>query len=337
MLDNQGDYHTGLRLAKALGWYWFRRGRYREGAGHLDHFLKKSGEAEDPELMSRAYLYNGIIRYVNPGLVDPATAAVFEKSRDFAKKAGSRTNLAMSLAGLSQGYFYRGKPTKRTLKKAAETADQGLDLAKRAGDNWTVALCTWASQGFNRIDLEFDEKKSRLMYALDCAEKTGDPFVISRILISLGWIHEGAGRDKEALPWYAKYSSIAETMGDKLMLFESHFYPGRVYCTLKNYAKARNELLTALHTSAEAGARAFMIMSVHHLGDTARGENRSLQAVRYYAALRILRRIPSKEPSPEATEFLDKLMPRQRWLIEWSSIMTLTESQVIDRALSGFE
>ena len=120
-----GDAALGLRLAGALGGYWFIRGAYREGQRWLDEALALAGDGGDPALHAKALLWASSLAW----LQDATRArALAEAGVARARASGNGALTARTLSAVGMALLDQGR-----VNQGAAYLEQAAALARDAG------------------------------------------------------------------------------------------------------------------------------------------------------------------------------------------------------------
>ena len=131
----------GLRLAAALGWFWFMRGYWEEGRAHMDSARERApepAEAAEVAARARALIAAGYIALFRG---EQATAiqqmdegvALYERTDD-------RTGLAWALGSRAYATLHAGDP-----QAARALAQRGQAVAEGGGRPWAAAYCQFTA------------------------------------------------------------------------------------------------------------------------------------------------------------------------------------------------
>jgi non-specific serine/threonine protein kinase len=131
-LRDHGEVEHALRLAVAIGRFWFFRSYYEEGARWLESLLASPG-AIDPMVHVRALYRAGILAWMRGDA--PRLGLLGEEALALARTTGDVEGSALgwhlrAFASLSEGQ----------LDRAGEYADQAVAAARQAGVRRTLGL-----------------------------------------------------------------------------------------------------------------------------------------------------------------------------------------------------
>ena len=87
---------NALRLAGALGWYWWRTGRFSEGESWLESLLALSGNSAPTQGLARVLFFLGWMKFVQGGFESRTPRAYFAKSLEQWRILGDKRGIALS-------------------------------------------------------------------------------------------------------------------------------------------------------------------------------------------------------------------------------------------------
>ena len=132
-LTSQSEYGPALRLAAALGYFWWMRGYFAEGQRYLENLLERvPSESADPHTRARALQSLGLQILVQ-GEVERART-VLEEGLAVARSTGEARSSALSLICLGRYETLVGKP-----EQGIPFSEEALACSREAGDRWSTA------------------------------------------------------------------------------------------------------------------------------------------------------------------------------------------------------
>ncbi|GAA5076283.1 hypothetical protein GCM10023259_079550 [Thermocatellispora tengchongensis] len=184
-----GHGPLALRMAGALGWYWFLRGHRLEGANRTQEALEVAGEDADPRLRAPALAVYAL-NAVGASFLFDSARDVLAEARRLAERAGLSldSHPLLALAGPYLALFGDGR-----------SEDVGvLDELVGLSDPWVVAVgrAFRVVAHLNRGDLEEGERDLRA--ALAGFREIGDAWGTGMALSSLAELHFLRGEAKAA-------------------------------------------------------------------------------------------------------------------------------------------
>jgi predicted ATPase/DNA-binding SARP family transcriptional activator len=208
----RSDAALALRLVGALSWYWYLRGRHREGHRALGAALAIDGAggagAAPPALRARATVWRAVLGLVLFLEDDRATMwrsvlRPYDDAEvdDEAGRARARWLLAVVLFDTDQS------------AAAAPLAEQALAGFRRAGDEWGVAAALNVLGWTALARSELDEARRRGETSLALFRQIGDRWGQVRADELLGVLAEIAGDLDEAAELHRDGLRLAEEMG----------------------------------------------------------------------------------------------------------------------------
>ena len=203
-----GEQERELRLAAALGWFWYHGGHLREGRDWIEQAL---GRAEKPPrtAVGAKGLYNsGGLAHA---LGDYAAArSRLEEAASLCREIGDRPGLAIALTYLGILELSQGNP-----KAARACLTESLGILREYGTPWWQALSLWRLG--DAVLGSGDAPATRSLYeeSLALFRSVGDPWGTAFALNSLGRLAAIEGRNAAARSLYSESKGLFRQVGDK--------------------------------------------------------------------------------------------------------------------------
>jgi predicted ATPase/DNA-binding SARP family transcriptional activator len=201
----RGDAALALRLASAMSWYWFLRGRHREGYRSLGAALAVAGEAS-PGCRALATAWRSVLGLVlfledDRAAMWRSVLRLYDDVDDEAGRAHARWLLALVLFDTDES------------PAAAPLAEQALEGFRRVGDDWgmAAALNVLGWTALARSDLAEAKRMSEQSLAL--FRQLGDRWGQVRADDLLGVLAEAAGDLDRATSLHRDGLHLAEEIG----------------------------------------------------------------------------------------------------------------------------
>jgi predicted ATPase/DNA-binding XRE family transcriptional regulator len=183
----------GARLAIALWYYWFLRGRLSDA----QHWLATAGASgAPPQLRAEALVYSGVIRYYSGGYAPVGNAPL--DGLLLAREHADRRVAALGYA---------------TFGSAAADGVTVAALAHECGDPW-VEACALAEISVR--DTNPQRRAADTARGLALARATGDRWLIARLLWALGMAVLDCGRTRAAEQYLAESMQLQREIGNLL-------------------------------------------------------------------------------------------------------------------------
>ena len=203
------DPQIALRLAGALGWFWFLRGYLNEGRDWLDRTLAVGGEPGP--LHVRAFSAAGRLAR-HRGDYQKAIG-LQETSLELARTFQDRRAEALALfelgalAGLAEGDAAR----------EAALTEASLAVWRELGDSWGIAR-TLNNLGYEAyLQGDLNAAVPLLDEGVTLARAAGDRSVLAYILDSRGVVAEAQGELERATDLYKEALALAQQIGNRLV------------------------------------------------------------------------------------------------------------------------
>jgi predicted ATPase/transcriptional regulator with XRE-family HTH domain len=216
-LRDHGEAESAVRLAVAIGRFWFFRSYYEEGARWLESLLASPG-AIDPTVHVRALFRAGILAWMRGDA--PRLGLLGEEALALARTTGDVEGSALgwqlrAFASLSEGQ----------LERAAEYADQAVAAARQAGVRRTLGLELY-SQGNVLLMLgELERAQAGAAEGLELLRAQGDEGgqahcqeILSEVACRRGDATNGRLHAKEALELFQRLEDPAGMAVSLLLL-----------------------------------------------------------------------------------------------------------------------
>ena len=191
-LSSRDEYGPALRLAAALGYFWWARGYYSEGFGFLDDLVGRAPEgATGPGTQAHARGWLGILLTFQ-GEMERARA-VLDDALAAARSADDPRTVTVSLLSLGSHARYAGEWAKST-----PFLEEALDRSRRAGDAWGTAR-SLHDLGITALHARDHERAGRLLEEARAGyQQTGDERSTAEALLWLGMAAHGRGGERRA-------------------------------------------------------------------------------------------------------------------------------------------
>ena len=309
-----------LRLAGALGRYWFVRGYYNEGRRWLEEALAKSGEAS-ASVQAKALSNAGVLMMLHGDVEE--SVRFTEKALALERELGNKKGIANLLGHLGiiaarQGDFSRS----RTLH------EESLSLSWELGERFAVrpiinlGILALFQGDYSRVrelgeDLlalsekevskdaiiarhyllglmarnqgDSEKAKSLLEEGLALMRKEGYRQQIVSSLTQLGLIESDLGNFERAATLTEEGLTLSRKMGDKSEVATSLMVWGVVAKKEGDYGRARTMVVEGLTLVGELGNKFFIALCLEFLAGIDQIQKQPERAARLYGVVEALR------------------------------------------------
>ncbi len=189
-LAQQNEAELELRLAAALGRFWYMRGYLSEGLARLQHAVGGAA-GEDDATLAKALRASSALALLRGDYPLARTAA--DRALALYRQAGDEVGVARCLSNLGAILHALGE-----LAAAAETLDESIRACESIGDDRLLALArnNRGDVAFSLGDLE--TAHDQFAASLTLLRAAGDTANIARALYNLGALAVEQRRDADA-------------------------------------------------------------------------------------------------------------------------------------------
>jgi predicted ATPase/transcriptional regulator with XRE-family HTH domain len=180
-----------LRIAAALGYYWFLQGHTAEGRAWCEAALARPEAADHPALRARVLFGAGQLAWDKEELI--TARALLEASASGAREAGDRRCQARALYVLGEVLWQLGD-----VEGARTVTEESVACAGAAGHFWELGLALQylGMQAFRQGDLA--GARTRYEQSLAQLRLAEDPSPAAYVLRNLGYVAVAERRHEEA-------------------------------------------------------------------------------------------------------------------------------------------
>jgi predicted ATPase/DNA-binding SARP family transcriptional activator len=266
----RGYAERALRLACALTWYWFLRGRLTEARRSLRAALATGRSPAEPRARAAAWLAGIEVLLGEP---TPAGRRVCERVADPSARARAEWFLAYAETDLGD------------VPAVEERLDRAMRVFRDTGDRWGAAavLATRAKLAYLRADqkaIEGDGQQSAELF-----RKLGDRWGLLQATAWLGGLAEMVGDHGQAIRLHREGLRMAEELGLWSEVSVRLAWLGWIAVQRGEYAQARELSGQARRLAAEQGFRVGETFAEIGLAFAARRQHRLDEAERYLTRL----------------------------------------------------
>ncbi len=291
MYDN-GLHEPGSRLAAALGWFWFRRAKFAEGKRWLERY--EATAAGGPAVRARIAYYLGWMEISagNRFAGNLRSRDWFRESVVRFRKAGDASGEARSLAWVGNNSVDEPVETRYRM------CDEGIALARRKGDPWSLALCLKVGITYQcRDDLEPAARVALAKEAIAAAEKAGDPYLVAETIHGVGDVYYFLA-NHESERWFSQSLQLARKSGYSWLVCDNLWQLAQGFADRDQIPGAKELYREGLRLAETIGARGHYVWYLRGLAWVAKSEGREARRMRLLAAADALESSPAA-PSAE--------------------------------------
>ncbi len=288
--QKDGGVVSGLRLAGALGWFWWRHGYIKAGCDQLTVLLSQPEAARRTSVRAKALNAAGLLALLQGR---SASRDFYEESRAISTELGDKWNLAYALLGLGWVAFY----IDQNYLTARSLCEESLAIFREIHDRWGAA---WAlnNLGLAVISLNISEHpaaRTLIEESLTIRRELDDRWGIAKSLSGLGRVAFGRGDLDAARAIAEEGLEIVRELGDKWDITGLLAAVANAAMMKHDYTTARSHYEESLLLARDVGDRGDVAYVLNALGEIARLQNDyQLASILYSEALALRREIGEK-------------------------------------------
>jgi predicted ATPase/class 3 adenylate cyclase len=277
---DRGDGEVALRLVGALR-FWYPRRMLRDGRIQAEHALALAGPTQEAPQRARALDTLGLLAWYQADY--RAARAAWKQSSEIWRALAAQKELSWTLTAISTVY-------PDTAPAITALLDEGLSLARRAGDPWTLAYTLyWAGyRAIGRGDLP--TARAALEDAAALLRPLGEPVLLSSVLYDLGRALEREGQDRMARAAFEEALGLARGAEEVADITRSLAGLGNLALRADDDTGAAHHALEGLHLSQAIDWRWGTFDNLAVLAVVAMRDDTAERTVKTFGALDALRR-----------------------------------------------
>jgi predicted ATPase/DNA-binding SARP family transcriptional activator/DNA-binding CsgD family transcriptional regulator len=330
----RGETELGLRLAGALGEFWYARGHYGEGKRWLERALAKDGGTAPAAARAKALEAVGWLA-IERGEIEEAEIAAEEGLALSVQTGIESTRRASFLRMLGTMARIRGDN-----ERAKELYEESLSLSREAGDRWGIAnsLATLGSVAFMRGDHE--QGKELYEEGLILSRELGGAQPLADFLISMGYTLLLEGDHERATALNEEAAALLREQRHRGDLQYAVDNLGWAALVRGDHERARQLFEESLRLCLELGDRTIAAESLEGLACVAEAEGEAERATRLFGVAEALREAVGYHQTSTERALREPYLATARSRMEeesWAEGRAMTLEEAIEYALSEVE
>jgi predicted ATPase/class 3 adenylate cyclase len=281
---------AGLRLAGALGNFWFVRGYWSEGRRRLERALAECADASPETRATGLYWAGGLAL----GLGDYEVARErFEEALQLRREIGDQSGIGTVLNALGNMTAVQGD-----LASAKSFFEEGLLILREIGDKSGLLTTLSHLAYLAQTEGDLQPARSLVQEALSLARELGGERGIAGALFFLGTIALGEGEYADAQGHFEEALEIHRRLGDTPRVAFCLAMLGDIAYEQGNLDDAKQLLEDATILGREVGEKQILPDALEHLATVARSRgDYSGASTLYEEALEIARELNDRKRS----------------------------------------
>jgi predicted ATPase/class 3 adenylate cyclase len=282
---SKGSAGRALSMAAAISEYWRMRSRFADAVNWIDQALTQPGADAYPALRVRLLTVKGMALWdLGRAAEQPA---VWTEAEAAARALGDPVVLSRAL----EPRVSRESLGDR-VDVAEALADEALQSAKSAGDEWTIAMAAFGKMMAAATLADLRERTDRAASLLD---EVGNVYYLATLLASAAYGAMSLGSDLDAKELVERAMPIARRLDDPSLWMMVHGDFGLAALLTGEIDAAREAFREELRLCRELVARPFAYEGLSGLAAVAATRGETHRAARLAGAAGLGRR-----PAPEA-------------------------------------
>ena len=278
------DGERGLRLASALCWFWYVRGRRSEGRALLGRLLAAS-PTRGAATVARAKAMGAAGYLAHDGRDYVPARALLDESLALAQELDDPHLLALATCRL--GYLALHQ---RQFERARALLTQSLEGYRRVADDWGVAFVLNVL-GLVALRLgEYAAARELFEQSRALFRARGDTWGVAWTLRGLGQIALDLGDYTQATAWWHERMVLSREIGNRHGVAYSIDYLATAARMQGDHARAAALFEQSLAVWKEWGDPQAVAWTLHNKGDLALDQGEATKARRLYEESLALRR-----------------------------------------------
>lgn len=272
-----GYIEMGLRMAEALGRFWWMHGHITEGRKWLHKLLTSEQVASAPAaLRTRALVMSS--RLASNQSEYALAAQLAEQALTSSLDSADQKSMCLAYTVQAEVAFHRGAHD-----QAAAWLEKGLALQRALGDK---RGCASLLNNLGNVALQqerLDQAAKLQEESLALFRQVGDGWAMSTVLTSLGEIERRRGNYQQASILYEESLRLCRSLGDREGIATALVSLGDLVRYQADYSKAASFYRKSLALFRELGDKVGITVCLQGLAEVAYEENQLEQATRLFA------------------------------------------------------
>lgn len=285
----------GVRLAAALGWFWFLRGDRHEGRTWLERCAERAGKSNvNGSACARALCDAGLLAQYDNDY--DAAGRLLEQALTLGAKCGDEAVVSCSLTRLGSLALARGD-----FARAAKLARAGLEHAQALGDRWGGAYALHTLGLVERTLGHVEQGSELLAQSLAQFRALGERWGEAASLQGLGQLALHQGDYTRADMLWQERLTLSRELGNTPAVAHTLELLSTTARLQGQYERTRTLLDEALAIRCETGGRERLAWTLHSRGDLALAEGDFGEALACYGQSLLLRSRTENQPGMAAS------------------------------------
>lgn len=272
----------GLRLAKALGWFWFVRGYLTEGRANFKKLIAISSGASTV-LRAHAIHHAGNLAYAQGDY--GIARELYQQSLDLKQDIGDKSGIARSIFTLAILDSVQGD-----YKTAQSRYQESLELRQEIGEKSGIADCFVYLGNLAFYQVDYEKAYSLYEQSLEIYRELEDKSSIAFCLLVLGNVAYEQTDHSKARVFYEESLKLRQESKEKWGIANAYMGLGKVNFAQQDYEIARVFYKKSLKLRWELQDNQGIAFCLEGLADIYRSQNQMIKAAWLYGRTEALRK-----------------------------------------------
>jgi predicted ATPase/DNA-binding SARP family transcriptional activator len=332
--EQQNGAEAELRLAGALGRFWYLRGYWSEGRGWLEGALARTKAGDRSAEQAKALSGAGGFAWLQG---DSATAiAQLEESASIRRELGDKWSLAFVIALLGVAALYQNDPA-----EARARLEESVMISREIGDKWDLAFALNSLGHVPHAQGDYAAARALFEESVAIWRDVGDKWGLALALHDLGWTALCQGDYQRAALRSEESLALSREHGSKEGVAWALQNLGYVAQLQGDYERAKELLKESLALLCELGNKLRIALCLVGLAGISSAEGQLVRAVRLCGAAESLLEVLGAPLPPVERSVYESAVTASRGQLEeetfamaWAEGRAMKLEQIIAYALA---
>jgi predicted ATPase/class 3 adenylate cyclase len=300
----QRDFESGLRLAGALGWFWYVRGYFSEGRERLERALE-AGDSSSPSARAKALYQAGILVH---------SQGDFQRASELNEQSLALYRSLDDRAGIARASYLFGMLnwSKGDYAAARAVLEESLQMFRDSKDLWGIASALRHLGHVSFFREEYEYSTISLEESLALYRKIGYKRGIGYSLLQLGNVARYQNDNRRARPLLEESLTLFKETGERNARAFAVSALGKALVNEGAYDQASALIKEGLNLQKELGAKWGIAECLTSLAAISVAREQAVRGVRLLAVAEGLRGTIGRRLHPVDQSEFDRMVAALR-------------------------